>query len=967
MKRIALFLAVGSLHAASYYVSSAGNDSTGTGSSGAPWLTLARAVGAVASGDTIIIVANGSRVSCDVTLPATVTNITVQSSNLALLNPPGYRINPVSDGANLGKCQFSSSGLIAQDEVHGFNQGATYQQFSLSGSTFSLIASNSFASNGLTLQNGSQIDFEINNQGNGDVIPPGTVAVPSPLTILTHYYVVNCSTSPACGAQNSTFQVSATSGGSPITITACDSSCLAYSEVGLPVQVNVNGNAITSPDTLTGIYANGTPVTFGSGGLQLGGTLPAPLQQDVIYYVTNLSGNTFKIAATPGGPAITLTTVGTGMISVSNANVPHGWKFSGIEFAPTTGTFLFSVIAAGNGSETSQYSMVNHFEFDRIWCHDFSNGQNGPRRCIADNAQFLYVHDSYISGMKDVNSDAQGIGGWGSLGPTAVVNTFIEASGENILYGGSYPTYYPLANQNKTFTGNYLYKPFVWKYASSTGAPSGTCLFDSAGIDSAHVGGEFYVDTMASQAYTCNAGTWATTGSTPNHYGVKNIFEFKSGRNFLLTGNLMQGSWTDQQAGQALTFNQFEGSGPGIANDHITLTANKVVNVYDLITWGSRCTGMGTGVLPCLSLPNNHTITHNLAILGGKGYCGVPAISATCGTGLNSSLYGGHAASQDFLDHNTIVAPDGISGSPYNPASYLYENTISTAKHDRIVFTNSIGSYDITGDNGVNGWAGLALIANAFTNTHWDRMVLIGTSGTYTGSAGATNTFTNTALPANTAAVGFVNAAAGDYHLSPSSPYSAGCSSGCAFTASDGTDLGADIDLVNMATSGAAAGTPPWDQQAGLKVTPGSTKLLFSYQSPTTAACTATIYSAAARISGNQVASVADSSADSVSDALTRQLYISGLTASTHYWYKLSCGGGVLLVGDAFTRAAGSGTSQFSFDWSAPVAMQYSSSRSMSNAVSLPAATRQFIPVAANSVVYAQVGTTGPITILIAP
>src|SRR5205085_2369910 len=106
-------------------------------------------------------------------------------------------------------------------------------------------------------------------------------------------------------------------------------------------------------------------------------------------------------------------------------------------------------------------------------------------------------------------------------------------------------------------------------------------------------------------------------------------------------------------------------------------------------------------------------------------------------------------------------------------------------------------------------------------------------------------------------------------------PYSASCSSGCAFTASDGTDLGADIDAVNMATSGAAAGTPPWDQQAGLQLTPGSTQVVFRYKAPTSNACTATIYKAPARISANQAASAADSSANSVSDGLTRQLYIS--------------------------------------------------------------------------------------------
>ena len=157
------------------------------------------------------------------------------------------------------------------------------------------------------------------------------------------------------------------------------------------------------------------------------------------------------------------------------------------------------------------------------------------------------------------------------------------------------------------------------------------------------------------------------------------------------------------------------------------------------------------------------------------------------------------------------------------------------------------------------------------------------------------------------------------------------------------------------------------DRMAGLRLTPGSTQVVFRYKPPRFHACAAAIDNAPARISANQATSVANSSANSVSDELTRQLYISSLTASRHYRYKLACGSGVLLVGDAFTRAAGSGTSQFSFNGSAPVPMQCSSSRSISSVVSLPAATRQFIPVTTNSVVCAQVRTTSPIIILSAP
>jgi len=970
MKRIALFLAVSSLHAASYYVSSTGNDSTGTGSSSAPWLTLAHAVSAVANGDTIIIVANGNKVTCDAALPATITNITVQSSKLAMLPPVGYRVNPATDSASFGKCQFSGIGIIASGEVYGHNAGQTYQQASvdLTTNTFT-ITGPGWVENGYAVANGTQIEPELYivfAYTAGTTMPP-TTAVPTPLVALTHYYIVNCAPSgPACGRNGSTFQLAATPGGSPIDITACDSDCALNTTFGLPVQADPSADTITSTQGLSGTYVNGLAITFSSGSLRLPSNLPAPLAQDTLYYVCNLSGRTFKLGTTSGcGTTINITDVGTGMQSFSNQLVPHGWKFSGIEFAPTSGNHMGSLVQVGNGGETSVLSMPDSFEFDRNWFHDYSATDDGPVRAILDNSTNLYVHDSWFDGIKDTSAESQCITGISSYGPTRIINNFLECMTENVMYGGGVPNYYPVTNQNKTITGNYFYKPFLWKNTTGAyGTPSGTCLYDAASSpDPRHRGGEYVYDTVGSQGWVCVGGTWTMTGTPPFTGTVKNLLEFKSGRIWTVSGNVFEGNWLAGQAGQALTFGQNDDSGPGTANDHLTVTNNKISKVYRLLTWGSHCTGgAGVGNNPCVNgTPNNQNLINNLYVGGGPPYCTVTFNTAGCNTQMWTSLYTGYATLQNRWDHNTIVEPDGLaSTSPYFPQSFLYEITPATPLNDQDTYTNSIDSYDFFGQK--------ANFAGHWTNSIWNRMVLKGAAGDYTsGGSGSGNVFSNTSLPANNTAVGFVNPSAGDYHLSPTSPYSASCTTGCVFKSSDGTDLGADIDLVNMATSGAVAGTPPWDQQAGLQLTAGSTQIVFRYKAPTSTACTATIYNAPARISANQAASVADSSANSVSDVLDRQLYISGLTASKNYWYKLACGGGVLMVGDVSTRAAGSGTSQFSFDWNAPVAMQYSSSRSMSGAVSLPAATRQFIPVPANSVVYAQVGTTGPITILIAP
>jgi hypothetical protein len=912
-----LYLAL-SAQAANIYVASSTSSPSGSdsnaGTIGAPWLTLGHAVANVATGDVINIVADGNKVTCDATLPANVTNITVQSTKLAMLQPVGFRVNPAVDSANFGKCQFAAGGIVAQGETHGLNSTPVYQGMSLSGSTFTL--GGNWAPNGYTVANGTQIEFELDAELSTPIMPTGT-AVPSPLVQGQHYYVVNCSVSPACGQSGSTLQVSATSGGSPITITACDANCTTYTVIGLPLQADATADTITSPDALGAVYANGTPITFGSGGMLLANNLPAPLAQDTIYYVCNLSGRSFKVGTVSNcSTTVNLTDVGTGMQSVSNQNVPHGWKFSGIEFAPTSGNFMFNEIVLGGGRETSPLSMPDHFEFDRIWMHDFSETQNGPLRGIAENSTNFNIHDSYIAGIKVVgNGDTQAIGGWSSYGPTTITNNFLESAGENLLYGGVIPTYYPLTNQNKTMTGNYFYKPFIWKQASGTVTPSGACLFDATtSPDPDHRGGEWYLDTMTSQQYVCVNGTWTTTGSSPPGYGVKNIFESKNGRNWTVTGNVFEGAWTDAQQGEALGFGQHLDSGPGFANDHITVTNNKITKVYRFLEGGSLCSGTSTGTVQCVNgITNHHTITNNLAVLGGPAYCGVSFNSATCGYNMWAVLWSGHATLQDTWDHNTIVQPDGISASPYTPNAYLYDLTlVPSPLNDQSIYTNSINSYDfpfaITGFS--TGW----------TNSTWNRMAMIGATGTYTGSAGTGNTMTNTSLPANTAAVGFVNTSTGDYHLASTSPYSAANGS-ATLLSSDGTDLGADIDLINWKTSGAILGTPTWDVQEGLTITPSLTGATITYTRPGTTACSLTIYNAPARISANENADT--NTSGNKLDTRTGNTVIganvtfnvgtvSALTPGTQYWYSLSCvstGSGTwLIAGDSFTTASGTNT-----------------------------------------------------------
>lgn len=1046
-KALLLLLACSPLYATNYYVSDAthgGNDSNNGTSVLTPFLTLSKAVGTMACGDTINVMANGSFAQGDVNLPAFpncgLTN-TIQSSSWTQFSPTGYRTNPVNDAAIYGKLQMVNQGIIAQPETHGYNPAFTsYCSFAagVAGtSTFTIVNCPSGLQN---LAIGSQIIFDTNYAS--PLASP--ILAPAPLAYQTHYYIVNCSAS--CGANNSTFQVSATSGGSVIPITTCDSNCSTYGEVGEPMQVNVSANKMTSPDALILIGTN-TPVAFSAVGPVLVGTLPAPLVMDQIYYPINIAGRTFQISASSAGPPIVLTSVGTGMINMASAQVAHNWKFRGLEMMPAaTATLIYDLLEFGSGGETSLAGMVNNIEVDHCYLHDNVSGA-GYSTChaIADNMRSLNIHDSWISGggaFDFTGAECQAIGGWESYGPTAITNNFLAAPGEVILYGGATPLWYPLANQNKTITGNQFYKPPAWKTTAGNGPAVGSCWYDN--VDPIWTGGEWYTDLgpkvqtnvgggdsarfaatvsggvitnltklsggesyadgtysttffdngngsgasvsitasggvitgfsslvggtgyISSNTYRClSTGTWATTAAVPpSPYTIKTMYEHKNGRGIMLSGNLFKYNWGEAQSGQAISWHQL-GSGPGFSNDHNTAINNIASHVYNVTTQNSYC-GVSSWV-PCISTPTALAFVNNVFSVDINS-CGVSFSTSTCGFHMMPYNFDGAGEQSELWNHNTLVMPDNLNGvTAYGATAFFASNNPPTTAYlDSWNIKNSIFGYDFQG----NGHIGTDMISNFFTNSHFNNIAIAehNNAVNYTNSPGATNVFSTTTVPfaTNYDTISFVNLAGADYHLASTSPYSAANASSKTVS-DDGTDLGADIDLVNMETSGAALGTPPWQKMAGLSITAGSGKAIFRYNAPTSAACTIKLYNPPIRIPQNVAITIADSSNTSVSNGTERQLLVSTITPSTGYAYGLTCGNNELIVGKFTTKASGTGTKFFTQSFSSSQAVTYCSDAAMSvGCTTLGAAASQSIPVSSNSAVYVQ-PSAGEVNVLVAP
>lgn len=919
MKRLILFLFALSLQAATYYVASAssspaGNDSN-NGSIGAPWLTLNHAMQTIACGDTVNIVADGNRVAGDSNIPylsGCSSTTTIQSSKTAMLQPVGYRTNPASDSANYGKLTMTGQGIWAQVEGHGsYSSGCLLT--TLSSDTFTLGFCNIGWITG-NVSNGTAIFLEVANEGFNTA-----ATVPAGLTTLTHYYIVNCS---SCTGSGGTFKLAATPGGAAITGLTCNSPSCVIGAVRIyePLQVNTSADTITSPDTLS-VMGTNTPIYFSAASLQLStlttpaAALPSPLQLDTLYYMVNVSGRQFQVATSPGGSAIDLTTVGTGGFSMSDSRAPNHFKFDGLELMQAAGHAIFGgMFIFGSGNEASTLGMVNNMEVGRTWIHEdpSQEGQpTGPQRGIFDNSATLSVHDNYIAGM--TNGEANGIAGCGSPGPTTVTNNFIEASGENILYGGCNPAS-GIANANKTFTGNYFYKPPAWRINAFAGVPSGACWYDN--YDPNHTGGQWYTNTNTGQVYRCNSsGVWATTGSSvPAAYTVKTVTEHKNGRVFTYNGNVYAYNWPQAQSGQAFNIGQQQGSGPGIANDTIVITNNKLTHLNMFLNFGESC--FLTVAIPCVTLPTDFTVRNNLAVME-QIACGVPSVGGTgdCGHQMYTMQSSGYPPANMTWDHNTIfITPDGFASAfPWFPAAAFLENTPGQGLMNNWVYKNSIMGYDWNGDGSACG----GHISAQFTNSTFDHLANANAGcGSYS-SVGATNTFTNWSPQSTNAAIGFTNLSTGDYHLSASSPYSAvgGCTTFCA---PDGSDIGADIDKITAETSGALIGAPKWATRENFVITPGVTTAVATYTRPGSGACSLTLYNSPARISANENADT-NTSGEKLDTRAGNTLvganvtfnlgFNTALSPSTTYYYALSCvaadSSTWLLAGDSFTTQTG--------------------------------------------------------------
>ena len=216
------------------------------------------------------------------------------------------------------------------------------------------------------------------------------------------------------------------------------------------------------------------------------------------------------------------------------------YRFIGLEVT-RAGSLLVSGLAIGR-----ENGPVDHVIFDRVWMH--GTPQDETTRAINLTAMsHVAVVDSFFTDFVCIagtgsctDSQVLGTGGGHSpSGPFKIVNNFLEASGENILFGGTPATATPADIEIR---GNHLFKPMIWKQ----GEPG------------------------------------FVAGASGRPFIVKNLFELKNAQRVLFEGNILENSWGGfSQNGYAILLspkNQ-ENRCPICTVTDVTIRYNRIENV----------------------------------------------------------------------------------------------------------------------------------------------------------------------------------------------------------------------------------------------------------------------------------------------------------------------------------------------------------------------------------------------------
>jgi hypothetical protein len=240
----------------------------------------------------------------------------------------------------------------------------------------------------------------------------------------------------------------------------------------------------------------------------------------------------------------------------------------GLEILPVSSSAVVdTLVTLGDGSslQSSANKQPSNIKIDQCFIHGW-DGQNIKRGVALNNtgsADQNGVLNSYISNFKSTGQDSQAIAGWNGTGPYLIQNNYLEAAGENVIFGGAY-SYIQKTPSNITIANNTFSKPLSWNP---------------------------------------NHPSYAGTA-----WSVKNLLELKNADTVTIQNNTFQNNWMQSQDGHSIliTPRGAQSGGSWVTVSNVTFshnTINHVKSVFNILGSDDSSTSKQT---------SNITISNNL-------------------------------------------------------------------------------------------------------------------------------------------------------------------------------------------------------------------------------------------------------------------------------------------------------------------------------------------------------------------
>jgi hypothetical protein len=428
------------------------------------------------------------------------------------------------------------------------------------------------------------------------------------------------------------------------------------------------------------------------------------------------------------------------------------YRFVGIEITRGAGGIVYNLV------QTEKGGAAHHLVFDRLWLHG-TDTEETNRGIMLSGDSYVAVVDSFLSDFKCVAItgacvDAQAIaGGLGSQpqGPFKIVNNFLEAAGESILFGGGGASVTPADIEIRH---NYLYKPPTWRpgHAQFVGAPNG------------------------------------------RPYIVKNLFELKNAQRVLFEGNVLENSWggfTQTGFGIVLTpKNQGDNTCPSCQVTDVTIRYCKMSHVASGFQIGNGLSDNGAAPKAGERYSIHDIVVDDIQGSAAKGF-GIFALLAMSGAARTTGDAPIPPLRDVKMDHITAFPTDSllVLGGPVagpHMTGFSFTNNLMTVGQRPVGSTGGGPLKNCAGQQDRNSPGGV--LSSCFASYTFDHNALINGGGGWPKGNFSVKNISDVKF------ADYRGGNGGDYHILPGSKLKG--------AASDGKDIGADIDAVNKAISG---------------------------------------------------------------------------------------------------------------------------------------------------------------------